>query len=282
MILTRPVILLIVAFKTVLLQDYKAQVEKKFSRKLIGAHLRNSSLQTYIAECVRLCLLMGASDPPVGISCPGWDDSYRKANTADNSDGVTSKAHVSDQFNSPTTQDVDKGPQALDEDSDKSFEEYNGQVELPLDADFSKDGHTETQMMDLNEDNSDSVLVPTLGLEADDSSRLSSTDNSSANSRKEDVEDEEIETPADSVNEQSNSVNRSEDADAVLIACQEPVSEGAKEHVHVKKRPFNRDVYKEYTKSGRYLDYVVWPVMFLHEGGPILMKGVAQGTNDEF
>lgn len=269
--------MLIVAFKTVLLQDYKAQVEKKFSRKLTGALLRNSSLQKYIAECVRLCLLMGATDPPVVINCPGWDGSCREAHTADHSDGGTSKAHMSDQFNSQTTQDVGNGPQALDEDSDKSLEEY--ELLVPLDEDFSKDNHAENQMTDLNEDNSDSVLVQ--DLKVVDTSRISANDedNSSTNSREEDFEDEEIETPADPVNEQSNSVDRSEDADAVLVAYQEPVTDGAKEHVHVGKGPFRKDVYKEYTKSGRYLDYVVWPVMFLHEGGPILVKGVAQGTN---
>ncbi|KAH3831012.1 hypothetical protein DPMN_104271 [Dreissena polymorpha] len=31
-----------------------------------------------------------------------------------------------------------------------------------------------------------------------------------------------------------------------------------------------------YTASGTELDYVVWPAMLLHEGGPILFKGIAQ------
>lgn len=44
---------------------------------------------------------------------------------------------------------------------------------------------------------------------------------------------------------------------------------------------FNKESFNEYTKRGKYLDYVVWPVIFLHRNGPLLKKGVAQGTNEE-
>ncbi|XP_052263568.1 uncharacterized protein LOC127866794 isoform X4 [Dreissena polymorpha] len=40
---------------------------------------------------------------------------------------------------------------------------------------------------------------------------------------------------------------------------------------------FNTSIYKHYTKSGPNVDYVVWPAMYLNEGGPLLSKGVAQG-----
>ncbi|XP_021372433.1 girdin-like isoform X2 [Mizuhopecten yessoensis] len=40
---------------------------------------------------------------------------------------------------------------------------------------------------------------------------------------------------------------------------------------------FDEDLYKPYTKKGKRLDYVVWPVLRLHEGGPTIGKGVAQG-----
>lgn len=39
---------------------------------------------------------------------------------------------------------------------------------------------------------------------------------------------------------------------------------------------FSPELYKAYTKSGQTIDYVVWPVMYLHENGPLLSKGVAQ------
>nr|XP_034300842.1 intracellular protein transport protein USO1 isoform X6 [Crassostrea gigas] len=42
------------------------------------------------------------------------------------------------------------------------------------------------------------------------------------------------------------------------------------------KDKFNKDIYREYTASGKMLDFVVWPAIFLHENGPLLKKGVAQ------
>ena len=39
---------------------------------------------------------------------------------------------------------------------------------------------------------------------------------------------------------------------------------------------YNKDKYKAYTKLGNYIDYVVWPPLLLHEGGPMLAKGVVQ------
>lgn len=41
-------------------------------------------------------------------------------------------------------------------------------------------------------------------------------------------------------------------------------------------RKFSPELYKAYTKSGQTIDYVVWPVMYLYEHGPLLSKGVAQ------
>jgi hypothetical protein len=40
---------------------------------------------------------------------------------------------------------------------------------------------------------------------------------------------------------------------------------------------FDKDSFKEYTCRGTYMDFVVWPALFLHKGGPLLNKGVAQG-----
>ena len=43
---------------------------------------------------------------------------------------------------------------------------------------------------------------------------------------------------------------------------------------------FDEDLYKAYTKSGKTVEFVVWPVLLLHKTGPILCKGVAQGIPD--
>ncbi|XP_053399155.1 uncharacterized protein LOC123556778 [Mercenaria mercenaria] len=42
---------------------------------------------------------------------------------------------------------------------------------------------------------------------------------------------------------------------------------------------FDTNTFKDYTKRGRYIQYVVWPALYLHEKGPLLGKGVAQGCD---
>ncbi|XP_052793230.1 uncharacterized protein LOC128227070 isoform X1 [Mya arenaria] len=39
-------------------------------------------------------------------------------------------------------------------------------------------------------------------------------------------------------------------------------------------------IYRIYTISGKTIDYIVWPVLYLTEGGNILVKGVAQGQTE--
>ncbi|XP_060065862.1 myosin-2 heavy chain-like [Ylistrum balloti] len=40
---------------------------------------------------------------------------------------------------------------------------------------------------------------------------------------------------------------------------------------------FDHDRLRSYTKGGDSLNYVVWPILYLYKGGPMLAKGVAQG-----
>ncbi|KAK3602858.1 hypothetical protein CHS0354_026418 [Potamilus streckersoni] len=42
-------------------------------------------------------------------------------------------------------------------------------------------------------------------------------------------------------------------------------------------REFDKDEYRSYTKSGNTVDFCVWPLVHLCKGGPILVKGIAQG-----
>lgn len=44
-----------------------------------------------------------------------------------------------------------------------------------------------------------------------------------------------------------------------------------------KDAKFDKNLYKEYTVSGDLVKFVVWPALLLHEKGPLLTKGVAQG-----
>ena len=38
----------------------------------------------------------------------------------------------------------------------------------------------------------------------------------------------------------------------------------------------DESLFKHFTKSGEYIDYLVWPVLYLHSKGPLLKKGVVQ------
>ncbi|KAL3879301.1 hypothetical protein ACJMK2_031602 [Sinanodonta woodiana] len=40
---------------------------------------------------------------------------------------------------------------------------------------------------------------------------------------------------------------------------------------------FNHDKYRAYMQTGKRVEFVVWPALFLHEGGAMLVKGIAQG-----
>ncbi|XP_045203860.2 uncharacterized protein LOC123556869 isoform X2 [Mercenaria mercenaria] len=44
---------------------------------------------------------------------------------------------------------------------------------------------------------------------------------------------------------------------------------------------FDTTLFKDYTSRGRYVQFVVWPALYLHEGGPLLSKGVAQGCDHQ-
>lgn len=42
-------------------------------------------------------------------------------------------------------------------------------------------------------------------------------------------------------------------------------------------KQLNSDMYRTYTKNGKYVDFLVWPALLLHEHGPTVCKGIAQG-----
>lgn len=47
----------------------------------------------------------------------------------------------------------------------------------------------------------------------------------------------------------------------------------------VGRSTFDKDKFKDYTRRGCFLEYVVWPAILLYKDGPLLSKGVAQGTD---
>ncbi|XP_052794075.1 uncharacterized protein LOC128227501 [Mya arenaria] len=42
-------------------------------------------------------------------------------------------------------------------------------------------------------------------------------------------------------------------------------------------RKFNSEIFRDYIARGPFMDFMVWPPLFLKENGPLLSKGVAQG-----
>ena len=40
---------------------------------------------------------------------------------------------------------------------------------------------------------------------------------------------------------------------------------------------FDKDKYRPYTRDGKTVEFLVWPVLYLHRTGGIMLKGVAQG-----
>ena len=58
------------------------------------------------------------------------------------------------------------------------------------------------------------------------------------------------------------------------MAIQDPVM-----HLDEELTPdtaYDKNVYRDFVKSGDKVIFVVWPALFLHEGGPLLNKGVVQ------
>ena len=46
-----------------------------------------------------------------------------------------------------------------------------------------------------------------------------------------------------------------------------------------KPEKFDSSRYREYQHKGMYTDYVVWPAIALYKEGPLLSKGVAEGSS---
>ena len=50
-------------------------------------------------------------------------------------------------------------------------------------------------------------------------------------------------------------------------------------NIERKGEVFDPATYRSYTKAGQYIDFIVWPALYLTQQGSVLYKGVAQGTN---
>ena len=84
---------------------------------------------------------------------------------------------------------------------------------------------------------------------------------------------ENVEDQLPSIGKANSSVKDEKNED-VLVVMNETI--GSKKEGTV----FNKELFKEYTRRGKYIDYIVWPALLLHSDGPLLGKGVAQGKDE--
>ncbi|KAH3737729.1 uncharacterized protein LOC127850673 [Dreissena polymorpha] len=71
-----------------------------------------------------------------------------------------------------------------------------------------------------------------------------------------------------------NEVNHNFTTAAAGDSCDGPT----KQRCNVERPIFDKDKFKEYTSRGPFVEYFVWPIMYLHQDGPMLGKGIAQGS----
>jgi len=185
--------------------------------------LDTTSLREYVNECLKLCLLMAATDPPVVLYVPGWH--Y-----------ITNKSEV----------------KVVGYESDgvgKEFEEngttymYNDKTDKQKSSIDDRKLHTECKA----------------------------------------TSHEFVEVYVEMEAKTDHSLDIMKDAGKTITHDHQ---DDDREHVSRKssleKLPLNKAQFKEYTKNGDYVDYVVWPVMYLYDGGSQLAKGVAQGSNERY
>lgn len=167
----------------------------------------NPTLSTFIRECIRACLLINASDPPVVLGCPGWS---------------RLSAAYGSRPNKPNSTDAMLDAALTEE---PSFDNKETDSASPLEA------NTIDKIPDPINQNIDPVYA--IGGDAT---------RQTAHPKKMKLD---VATPIDETDPPG-------------------------------KVDFDRRMFREYTLCGDYLNYVVWPVLFLHKDGPVLHKGVAE------
>ncbi|KAK3582926.1 hypothetical protein CHS0354_009733 [Potamilus streckersoni] len=46
------------------------------------------------------------------------------------------------------------------------------------------------------------------------------------------------------------------------------------------RKIFDLGKFRAFTQAGERVAFVVWPALLLHEDGPVLVRGIAQGSNN--
>lgn len=231
----------------------------------IGENLTNNEVRNYISGCLKLSLLMVATDPPVVMKAPGWSwqltvsrfiENLKRLHTSDHTDssGSTESEEKIFCFNVKSTVTTDKQQFSWMKAAIYGSKNYlnlilrAGSERKSCNAVRSMSWHGErnTEMVEKKAQTETSIGATSGNTLSENGKSCPETDQSSN--------------------------------DEACIARQDNQNKSKKKNGINTKEEFDKSLYKDYTKRGKHLSYVVWPVLFLHEGGPLLCKGVAQGT----
>ncbi|XP_052239689.1 uncharacterized protein LOC127850596 isoform X2 [Dreissena polymorpha] len=140
-----------------------------------------------------------------------------------------------------------------------------------------------------NEKNYDQTPAVTVELSTTGDGEIGGTANRSSDNypeleAKEDNAQVANNDPDDNINLQGNlgseGKEKEQDNSSSSIAEQETNSVQIRQIFH-ENTSFDKDKFKEYTSRGPFVDYFVWPIMYLHRDGPMLGKGIAQGCKEK-
>ena len=194
----------------VVLQKFNENLKSICTDSTVIDLLSHQTLQKYISSCVKVCLYMIASDPPVVIIAPGWQRA--------------SKVRPSDK--------------------DRECVE--------------------------------SVTIATGDTETDPALQQAPELECEASERSDVMQDEEQEMFHQTEGNQGQCEIVDPELEMVDLHIESEIRvDGAR------RDTFNKTLFKEYTQRGMFMKFIVWPYMLLHENGPLLYKGVAQGTDEE-
>jgi len=307
----------------VVLQEFNENLKSICTDSTVIDLLSHQTLQKYISACVKVCLYMIASDPPVVIIAPGWQRAPTVGPGNMDSLGIERDVTLTNR-DTETDSEYQQAPKRISEATertnaidDKEHEirpnGNNGQFEMVCRELEKVDQHTESNV----NDNQTALIKPRRG---EDTCNETKDDNSikvigemsningcevginvDTDNREKDVESNEPTNALATVTADKDKgqkvvifcemINEIEEAkklefkpavltDAVVV---DNISCSSKKNKvdGAKRDTFNKTWFKEYTQRGMFMKFIVWPYMLLHENGPLLCKGVAQGTDEK-
>lgn len=244
-------------------------VDSLFSEAEQTTHkiISHDCLQKYIAECIKLCLLMTANDPPLVLECPGWPEKSQEKPTL--------YACVTN--NTETTSAVTTDEQLMC--NERKSDPEDTDIDRPEDSEGEKgptDGTALETETDTRQQEEKKYLQSTSGegQEKEVFSNAAEENTVTVSNSSDFGVATEGQTIISGVHPNTDAVS---DSYELTVRRQEMVASDDKRQN--KNWRFEKSKFKDYTKRGMYIDFVVWPVMLLHKDGPVLCRGVAQGTD---